>query len=522
MTTPETLIDWLTDGDELALIDVREAGEFGVGHLLFAVPIPYSRFDVEVIRLVPNRTARIVLYDDGRSGVAERAAGRAVALDYASVHVLEGGTAGWLRAGRRLFAGVNVPSKVFGELVEQARHTPTITASDLHGRQARGERIAIVDGRPLAEYRRMNIPGSICCPNGELALRISTVVEDDSTPIVVNCAGRTRSIIGAQTLIDLGIANPVYALENGTQGWALSGFDLERGSGRGYPPTPPAPTQAKRVKDIQGRIEADGMHAVDVDKARSWLSDPKRTTYLLDVRTPEEAAADPVPAAQSAPGGQLLQATDQWLGVRGARVLLLDHDGIRAPVIARWLRRMGWDAHTVAHTLGAGFPAPASKPASLAELPRLNPVSTDELDASVRANACVVVDLRPSMEYRRAHIPTAIWSIRPRIARDIPRGSSRIVLVSDDLLVARMAAHELADHEGVHLCYLDGGFERWVLESREVVASPDLPCDGDAIDFLFFVHDRHDGNLEAARKYLEWEQGLVSQLTPGERAVFAP
>ena len=75
----------------------------------------------------------------------------------------------------------------------------------------------------------MTIPGSICCPNGELGYRVHDLVPDESTPIVVNCAGRTRSIIGAQTLINLGLKNPIYALENGTQGWYLE--DFQRGGG---------------------------------------------------------------------------------------------------------------------------------------------------------------------------------------------------------------------------------------------------------------------------------------------------
>jgi rhodanese-related sulfurtransferase len=109
-----------------------------------------------------------------------------------------------------------VPSKTFGELLEHKRHTPRITAEELHRLMASGEPFVIVDGRPFSEYQKMNIPGGICCPNGELALRIGEIVPDPSTTIVVNCAGRTRSIIGAETLIALGVPNPVMALENGT------------------------------------------------------------------------------------------------------------------------------------------------------------------------------------------------------------------------------------------------------------------------------------------------------------------
>src|ERR1043166_8074005 len=228
-----TLKAWLSDGAEIGLLDVREAGQFGESHLFFAVPLPYSRFELGLGQLVPNPAVRVVLCDDG-DGVAERAAQRAEALGYDNVHLLAGGAPAWGKAGYTLYAGVNVPSKTFGELVEYRRNTPRITAQELQAMRAAGENMVIVDGRPYAEYHRMKIPDGICCPNGELALRIKDIAPDPSTKIVVNCAGRTRSIIGAQTLIDFGVPNPVYALENGTQGWFLAGFELEHGANKRY------------------------------------------------------------------------------------------------------------------------------------------------------------------------------------------------------------------------------------------------------------------------------------------------
>src|SRR4051812_42095219 len=94
----------LHDGRELALLDVREAGEFGESHLLFATPAPYSRLELDVVTLVPRRSTRIVLCDEGHSNVAQRAASRLAALGYTDVGLLEGGTRGWAAAGFSLFA----------------------------------------------------------------------------------------------------------------------------------------------------------------------------------------------------------------------------------------------------------------------------------------------------------------------------------------------------------------------------------------------------------------------------------
>jgi rhodanese-related sulfurtransferase len=233
--------------------------------------------------------------------VAGRAAARAAALGYRNVFVLAGGAKAWGEAGYTLYAGVNVPSKVFGELVEHRRHTPRVSAQDIVSMRAAEEDFVIVDGRPFAEYRKMNIPGGICCPNGELVLRIRDIAPDPNTKIVVNCAGRTRSIIGAQTLIDFGVPNPVFALENGTQGWFLAGLELERGAGRRYADAVGNADLTALRSHASEFAAACGAAFVAPATAHAWLSDSSRTTYLFDVRTAEEFAASGLPASSMLP-----------------------------------------------------------------------------------------------------------------------------------------------------------------------------------------------------------------------------
>ena len=66
-------------------------------------------------------------------------------------------------------------------------------------------------------------------PGGELVYRIGDLAPDPKTLVVVNCAGRTRSIMGAESLRRAGIPNKVVALRNGTMGWELAGFRCDRG-----------------------------------------------------------------------------------------------------------------------------------------------------------------------------------------------------------------------------------------------------------------------------------------------------
>ncbi|MEG0447238.1 MAG: rhodanese-like domain-containing protein, partial [Comamonas sp.] len=342
--TASQLKSWLHDGQEIAVLDVREHGQYGEAHLFYGTPLPYSRLEVDLPRLVPRKQVRVVVYDSGEvdtENVALRAAQRLRALGYTDVHVLEGGAKAWKVAGYVLFAGVNLPSKTFGELVEHAYGTPRITAQQLAAKQASGEPLVVLDGRPVSEFHKMNLPGALCCPNGELAYRIRSLVPDDSTPIVINCAGRTRSILGAQTLINLGIANPVYALENGTQGWFLADFPLEHGGSKRYADDSGSGALKSQAQQLAQRFDAPLVNAQTVSQ---WAADGERSLFLCDVRTPEEFEAGSLPGAQHTPGGQLVQAGDQFVGVRGARLVLFDSDGVRAAVIASWLRQMGQDA----------------------------------------------------------------------------------------------------------------------------------------------------------------------------------
>jgi rhodanese-related sulfurtransferase len=514
-----TLKAWLGEDREIALIDVSEHGQYGSGHPFFAVPLPYSRFELGLPALVPNVAVRLVLCDQG-DGVAARAAARAARLGYHNLHILTGGKEAWRRAGYTLYAGVNVPSKTFGELVHHERHTPRLSAHAVQAMRDANENFVIVDGRPFAEYRKMSIPGGICCPNGELVLRIKDIVPDPQTKIVVNCAGRTRSIIGAQTLLDFGIPNQVYALENGTQGWFLAGLELEHGALRRHSDHVGGADIAQLQAHARQFAITRGVATVTSAAAQAWLRDPGRTTYLLDVRTAEEVAARAVPGFRHAPGGQLIQATDQWVGVKGARLVLADDELVRAPIVAGWLRQLGHEACVLESGIAAAaaldWPRPPEPPA----LPELRPITANEMAQALDRASVQTIELRSAMTFRKGHIAQARWSIRPRIATSADRGIKTTVLVADEPDLAALAAIDLREAGYTDIRLLAGSLADWRDAGLPTLATPDHPADEDCIDFLFFVHNRHEGDAEAARQYLAWETGLLDQLDAQERGVF--
>src|ERR1700742_2708475 len=217
--------------EEIALLDVRHEAAFATGHPLFAANMSADRIALEAATRLPRKDVPVVIYDAGE-GLVALAAYHLKQLGFTNVRLLEGGLQGWQAAGYELFQDVNSYAKAFGELVEHRRHTPSLSAEEV-GRLIEGKaNVQILDVRRFDEYTTMNIPGSISVPGGELVLRAGRAAPDPETTIIVNCAGRTRSILGTQSLINAGVANKVVALRNGTIGWTLVSQKLEHGAGR--------------------------------------------------------------------------------------------------------------------------------------------------------------------------------------------------------------------------------------------------------------------------------------------------
>lgn len=526
--TPSTLKQWLHDGQEVAVLDVREHGQYGEEHLFYIVSVPYSKLEIEVTRLVPRKSVRMVLVGDDHGALSSKAHRRLDAMGYQHVHILDGGMLAWKKAGFEVFAGVNLPSKAFGELAEHAFNTPRITALELNQKIAAKENMVILDGRPFAEYKKMSIPTAVCCPNGELALRIDEIAPDPETTIVINCAGRTRSIIGAQTLINLGIPNKVLALENGTQGWYLQDLVLDHGQTRKYPEQINAAGMEVRKSRARTLAEKHNVQFVDRTTVQGWLKDHDRTTFLCDVRTPEEYAIGSVPGAQHTPGGQLVQATDQYVGVKGARLVLIDQEGVRAPAMASWLAMLGWEVfvwadafnHAPTDTQDSKNKEGNKGISAIAASDDVSQIGSEQIEALLTAGLSVI-DLRPSMKFREAHLSGAVWSIRPNLSELTPLSKEKpILLIAEDIETAQLASIDLREI-GVKQIYVNIDTpSTWKAAKLSLASTPYTPSNEECIDYLFFVHDRHDGNKAAARQYLAWEMNLLAQIDDQEKNTY--
>ncbi|MCY0387402.1 rhodanese homology domain-containing protein [Robbsia sp. Bb-Pol-6] len=531
----------LLDRQEIALLDVREEDPHAQGHPLFAANLALSTLELQVAARLPRQSVPIVVFDAGE-GLAERAADRLAALGYRDVALLDGGLDGWARAGGEVFRDVNSPSKAFGELVESRRHTPSLTAEEVQALLERDANVVVLDARRYDEYQTMNIPGSISVPGAELVLRAQALAPDPATRVIVNCAGRTRSIIGTQSLVNAGLPNPVAALRNGTIGWTLAGQTLEHGSARHANPHTGRDGASLPQRAAAARALADraGVRRAGLAETRAWAGDTTRTTYRFDVRTPAEYATAHVPGFLSAPGGQLVQETDMFAPVRGARVVLIDDDGVRANMTASWLAQMNVETHVVDAATSSDFSetGATSHAAPAGDIANACPsLSCTQLSGllSDPASGTLVLDFTTSARYVARHIPGAYWLLRSRLAADLRElpDARRYVVTCGTSALARFVAPELAALTGKPVHVLEGGTAAWIaaglrLAGTDVPAAPDAvsaaapPVESPAatdgglasprIDHYRRPYEGTDNATEAMHAYLEWEYGLVAQL----------
>lgn len=347
-----TLIDWLADTAELAVLDIRTSEEVGYASPLFATNLPEARLDAEIDRFIPRKVVRTVLVDDGKGG-GKLAAERLAVKGWSQVHYLEGGIPAWIEGGVEKLPTFDIPGVPFVTKVRDEKGTPVVSASELKALRDKGEDVIVLDSRTVPEYARDHVPGAVSVPGAELLLRFKDLVPSAETKVLVSCAGLPRAILGAQTLIDAGVPNFVAYLDDGTKGWTNAGLTLETGKTRAYSEASEA-AKAFAAEHVAALSRDDSLLLLDRATAESWARDESRTTYYLDVRTPEEFAEGHLPGTISSEGGQLLGVAYRTIAVRGSRVILVDDLlGVRARTVAHWLSRRGYEIGILLHDFAA-------------------------------------------------------------------------------------------------------------------------------------------------------------------------
>ncbi|WP_213991355.1 rhodanese-like domain-containing protein [Sodalis sp. dw_96] len=507
------LLNWLEDGEELAFIDIREEGLYGDDHPLLAVNAPYSLMENQFPALVPRANTRTVLLAENTAR-GERAAGRLSVLGYSDIHVLDGGIGAWEQAGLPLFKGVNVPYKAFAELIEHFHHTPAIEPGELARLIEQQGDYVLLDSRTVEEYDRFHVPSAISVPSAELLYRFDDLVPSPDTLVVVSCAGRTRGIIGAQTLINAGVPNQVLALSGGTQGWRLADLATVQDGARYFQPQSEVAVQSARQR-ASGLAQRYEVQYIDGAILRQWQQDGNRTTYVFDVRNSDEYRRGHRADARWVPGGQLVQALDKWVGTRGGRIVLNDNDGVRATTTAHWLLQLGWQCYVL-----AGIDEGSRPPSHI-----LPPPLVPRIDAAAARhrleNGTIGLSADRSWDYRRYHPAGTHWVNRSRLDNvpDLIGNAREILVFAEQPALAHGVVMDLID-AGFNATAVEGKRQDWLAAGLELHSSSQTPGDNLQIDFLFWLHDRHEGNAAASAAYLAWEADLPHQVGDPAKAHF--
>ncbi|HTD26176.1 MAG TPA: rhodanese-like domain-containing protein [Candidatus Elarobacter sp.] len=512
MIAPAELARLTQSSTPHALLDLREKAAYERGHIYRATSLPRRLLEFRLPTLVPARATPLVVCDeDGR--LAALALPTLGEMGYTDVRVLAGGLTAWRAEGRPLVEGINVASKVFGERALHECKTPQLAPHELRKRIERGDDLVIVDTRTPEEYARGSLPGSWSVPGGELVLRIAELVRHPETTIVVHCGGRTRSYIGAESLRRMQLPNPVLALENGTMGWELAGLTLERGAAR-WAPAPSARSRAVATLTAKRVAAEDGLAFISPDDLAMRLArrERERNLYVLDVRTADEYAASHVAGAVWAPGGQAVQATDEYVAVRAASIVLVCDGFARSVMTASWLRRMGFPDVAV---LAGGLPAwTAAGGAVEREHPTVVPFGWEAARQRVARVAPgdlgtgLILSVDQSDAYARGHVPGARWLCRSRLEWTIgtlaPERQAPIVVTCADGVASTLAAATLDRLGYTAVSVLEGGTRAWADAGLAVEDGRTRLAD-EPDDVVLKPYER---GREAMERYLRWEADL--------------
>jgi len=507
-----------------AVFDVRERGEFNLGQITNTTSLPRSQIEFRIAELVPNRRIAIVVYDESE-GRAALAAHTLAEFGY-DVSVLDGGLLGWEHEGHPTVSGVNVPSKAFGEKVHHERTIPEISPEELRSLQEGVADLIIFDVRTPEEYGRFCIPGGLNVPGGDLILWAEALRRKPEPTIVVNCAGRTRSIIGTAALLRLGLNN-VRALKNGTMGWVLAGFDLESPPDRVAPAAPDE--SRKQAREIALRIaEEEGISWVSaLELAARSPNNDLGVTYLVDVRSEGEYEAGHIPGSLNIPGGQAVQRADDFVAVKNSRIIFISDQSARAVMAAYWYRQIGFpDVRVLQGGLEAWREsggsvesgAPQTEPLGFETAKKLaRTLVPDEVNSLLQSSP-VILHVGSSADFAVKHLPGSKWISRGWLELKLPSlwtdKARPIVLACRDGQSSILAGKTLGEMGYKEVFVLNGGIQMWeragyptakglescLVEPNDVVLSPSVK-----------------GDKEAMRCYLEWEIKLTQQAGLPER-----
>ncbi|MBL6595952.1 MAG: hypothetical protein ISP43_03865 [Candidatus Puniceispirillum sp.] len=479
-------------GNPFALIDCRERRDYVAGHWFGSTNIPLSLFSQRLRFLfkAPDFPVHFLDWQDAESAEAIH---QLTAFGFTDITCHKTEKPAEMRRG--FVKGEYVWSKAFGEVVAHEIDLPEVTPQQY---LADYQDAQLFDVRPTAEYQDFTLPNSYSLPNSLLLANISALKSTGKISLL-HCAGRTRSIIGAFTLMASGYDGPFAVFRGGTQAWQLDGYEREHNANRlfaaDHEATDAVAGFLRRWQIPSARVSADAIAA---------YADTKQSGLLFDV---SDDAATGQPLAHGIikiSGTNLIQQTDRSIARYHVPVTLFDQgSGSRAAFAAFWLRAMGFFVSIV--YLDAPLkPVDTVNPAINHSGITHHLAAITDLD-QWQKDAVPLYDFRPSTAFKTGHIANSQWQNISAILGQKPAATPVAIIAACP--ETGSIIQDCLDRHGWQIAGLYVWNASDIAPQRLATGGLDLPLDESAL-----FAGRHHGVLTDAHDYLAWEENLPAEI----------
>ena len=476
------------------LIDCRERRDYVHGHWFGSNNIPLSILPIRLPFLCSDQDFPIYFLDwgDAASVVALRLIEK---LGYQNVTPQK--TTQPTEPVVGYVQGEYVWSKAFGEIVAHQSDILEVTPQQY---MTDYQHAQLVDVRPAGEYNRFTLPSSVNLPNSLLLANMEQLGHN-ADMVLLHCAGRTRSIIGAHTIKAAGYRGDFGIFRGGTQAWEIDGFTREHGANRTIGENiESAESVANFLK--QWQIPSTQIQPTEI----SAFIETKSDHLMFDV---SDDTANGVLVGENiikVSGTNLVQQTDRSIARYHLPILLIDNaSGSRAAFAAYWLSRMGFCVKIVIVDADNLHFSPQKNN-------DVQKKSDQRLIEKWVSSGTQIFDFRVSSEFASCHIVSSRWQ-NISLMLDQKPDMGMIGIIAPCHKTGDMVFDILTDIgwkiDGIYV-WQDQPLDPNILSSTELMFDQNkTPIDKSAL-----FAGRHFGILKDAQDYLAWEEDLPNVTPP--------
>lgn len=338
-TKPDALNALLTESQPF-LLDIRRAQEYDEsGYIAGAVNVPFEELFTSLDKLPADKSAPLVVYC-GSGHRSALALPGLVMLGYENVINLGGGIGAWKTAQFPVEGWVDWNAVWVDFFNNLQPGFYSISAGDLNAAMAENPPI-LVDVREAKELEGGFIEGAIHIPVRDIMKNLDLLPMDQ--PIVIYCGSGHRAGMVVAALKVLGYED-VRNLGGGIGAWKKAELPLVTGetavAAAGEDPQVD-PVKLEQL-DLFFSEMAEGFYGISPADLNMALGEEAKP-YVLDVRTPEEVAADGyIEGSVLIPVTELGGRISELPADKSAPIVVMCKSGHRASFVTIALRMMGY------------------------------------------------------------------------------------------------------------------------------------------------------------------------------------